>query len=142
MKLLQKLWNDEHGAINSIELILIGSVVLLGLIVGLAAYRDSLVNELADTARGIEALNQSYSYSADLDPDTGGFQNNVTKQFGDQNNDGNNAADAQVSVAVSICDAAGPSIGGSNFVDQPDAGEPVTITYVDAAGADENTPLP
>jgi len=130
MKLLHKLWHDEHGAINSIELILIGSVVLLGLIVGLAAYRDSLVNELADTARGIEALNQSYSYETDLGA---GFGNANTFEFGDL--DGNDATDdPRVEVEVSV--------GDSSFTDLPDAGEPVTITYTADPNADEGTPVP
>ncbi|QDU99209.1 hypothetical protein [Lignipirellula cremea] len=60
MSLLKRLWNDEVGAVVSIELILVGSILLLGLIVGLAALRDSINNELADLGGAVDELNQSF----------------------------------------------------------------------------------
>jgi len=64
MKLLKRLWNDEVGAVVSIELVLVGSVLLLGLIVGLAALRDSVNNELADLGSAVDEINQAFQINA------------------------------------------------------------------------------
>ena len=63
MSLFRSLWNDESGFIVSAELVLIATVVLLGLIIGLATLRDDIVNELADVGQAFGQLNQSYSYA-------------------------------------------------------------------------------
>src|SRR5579871_1160429 len=60
---LRRLWNDEAGFIVSAELVLIATVVLIGLIIGLATLRDDIVNELADVGDAFSELNQSYSYA-------------------------------------------------------------------------------
>ncbi len=58
---LKKLWNDERGFVNSMELILISTLAVLGLIVGLVAMRDAVVQELGDSALAVDELNQSYA---------------------------------------------------------------------------------
>ncbi|MBA2117889.1 Flp family type IVb pilin [Bremerella alba] len=58
---LKKLWNDERGFVNSMELILIATLAVLGLIVGLATFRDAVTQELGDSAAAVGQLNQSYS---------------------------------------------------------------------------------
>ena len=63
MSLLNRLWSDDSGFIVSAELVLIATVVLIGLIVGLATLRDDMVNELADVADAFSELNQSYSFA-------------------------------------------------------------------------------
>ncbi len=60
-QVLTRLWQDDAGFVISAELILVATIVVIGLIVGLAAYRDSIVQELGDTAAAVGALNQSYS---------------------------------------------------------------------------------
>ena len=64
MKLLQRLWNDEAGVVVSAELVLIGTLLVIGLIVGLSTLRDHVVQELADIAGAIGELDQGYSFSA------------------------------------------------------------------------------
>jgi hypothetical protein len=61
MKLVKRLWNDEAGFIVSAELILIATIVVIGLLVGLAAVRDGIVSELSDVAGALQDVNQSYS---------------------------------------------------------------------------------
>ena len=61
MSLFLTLWSDESGFIVSAELVLIATVVLIGLIIGLATLRDDMINELADVADAFSELNQSYS---------------------------------------------------------------------------------
>ena len=61
--MMKKLWNDEAGAILSAELVLIATILVIGMIVGLASLRDAVVTELADVGQAISNLNQSYSFS-------------------------------------------------------------------------------
>lgn len=64
MKTLAQLWNDEAGFIVSSELVLIATIVVIGLIAGLAGVRDSIVGELADVGAGIGEVEQSFSFGA------------------------------------------------------------------------------
>lgn len=58
---LKKIWNDERGFVNSTELILVATLAVIGMIVGLATFRDAVTQELADTGAAVGQLNQSYS---------------------------------------------------------------------------------
>lgn len=58
-----KLWNDEAGFIVSIELILIATIAVIGLIAGMASVRDAVVSELSDVAGAVQDLNQSYTFN-------------------------------------------------------------------------------
>lgn len=64
MKLLQKLWADEAGFIISAELVLVATIVVIGLIVGLATVRNQIVQELVDVGQAIGSISQSYAYGA------------------------------------------------------------------------------
>jgi len=59
----QTLWNDTSGFVVSIELILIATISVIGLIAGLTAVRDGVVSELSDVAGSVQDLNQSYTYN-------------------------------------------------------------------------------
>ena len=59
---LRRLWRDEAGFVVSAELVLIASILVIGLIVGLASLRDAVVGELADVAQAIGRTDQSYGY--------------------------------------------------------------------------------
>lgn len=58
---LLSLWRDERAYVHAAELILISTIAIIGLLVGLAAYRDAVVSELDDTGSAIGSLNQSYN---------------------------------------------------------------------------------
>lgn len=60
-KISLALWRDECGLIMSIELVFMASIAAIGMLVGLAAYRDGVVSELADNARAVGQVNQSYN---------------------------------------------------------------------------------
>jgi len=64
MSILNRLWNDEAGAVLSAEIVLVATILVIGSIVGLKSVRDAVVAELADVAQAIGDLNQTYSYSA------------------------------------------------------------------------------
>ncbi len=59
--LAKKLWNDNNGFVVSIELILIATIAVVGLIAGLTAVRDAVVSELSDVAGAVQDVNQSYA---------------------------------------------------------------------------------
>lgn len=63
-RVLSRLWNDEAGFVISSELVLVATILVIGMIVGLATIRDQVVQELADVAGAISDVNQSYSYSS------------------------------------------------------------------------------
>lgn len=63
MSLFHRLWNDEAGFVVSAELVLIATVLVIGLLVGLATVRDNIVMELADVADAFSEIVQSYSFS-------------------------------------------------------------------------------
>ncbi len=58
--MLKKLWNDESGAIVSLEIVLIGTILGIGMITGLTSLRDAVITELADLGGAIAWLDQSY----------------------------------------------------------------------------------
>ena len=64
LNLLKALRQDEHGVILSAEIVIVGSLLVIGLITGLACLQKSVNGELQDLAGAIGALDQSYSYSS------------------------------------------------------------------------------
>jgi len=63
MKVLAQLWRDDVGFVISSELILIATILVIGMIVGLATLRDQVVQELGDVGAAFSQLVQSYSFS-------------------------------------------------------------------------------
>ena len=62
MMLVKKLWNDEAGFVFSVELMLVATIAVIGLLAGLTAVRDAAVSELSDVAGAIQEVNQNYEY--------------------------------------------------------------------------------
>ena len=67
---MKKLWRDESGVILSMELVLLATIILIGCIVGLSAYRDSIVQELGDASAAVSSLQQGYEYNEIVDSGT------------------------------------------------------------------------
>ncbi|MCA9056984.1 MAG: branched-chain amino acid aminotransferase [Planctomycetaceae bacterium] len=63
MNLLNTLKNDENGFVVSAELVLVGTIVVLGMIVGLTELSFNVNQELEDLGSGIGAINQTYYYT-------------------------------------------------------------------------------
>ena len=61
--MLKTLWNDESGVILSAEIVLVGTILVLGMIVGLVALQSAIVAELGDLATAFADLDQSYNTS-------------------------------------------------------------------------------
>ena len=71
--LIQKFLWDECGATSVVDFLLMGALVGLGCLVGLATIRDHIVMQFNDVALALESLNQSYSVTI----------NGTTHQFSD-----------------------------------------------------------
>jgi hypothetical protein len=63
MNMLHKLSSDENGFIVSAELVLVGTILVLGMIVGLTELSYGVNEELEDVGSAIGAINQTYYYT-------------------------------------------------------------------------------
>jgi hypothetical protein len=61
MSLLHALWKDETGVILSAELVMLGTLGVVGATVGLHTAAKSVNEEMTDFARTMRSLDQSYS---------------------------------------------------------------------------------
>jgi hypothetical protein len=52
----------KGGFIVSAELVLIATIMVLGLLIGMVAVRDTLIGELVDCGQAFGSLNQSHEY--------------------------------------------------------------------------------
>jgi hypothetical protein len=60
MLLLKRLWRDERGVVLSAEAVLLGSIGVIGAVVGLGTVTHAVNEELEETAFAIRSLDQSY----------------------------------------------------------------------------------
>jgi Flp pilus assembly pilin Flp len=59
---MQRLWLDDRGALIATEWVFVATILVIGLVVGLKAVQQAVVNELEEVAGAIGSLNQSYSF--------------------------------------------------------------------------------
>ena len=59
---LHSLVVDDRGFIVSMELVLIATIAVIGLLAGYTAMRDAVVAELSDVGGAIQDMNQSFQY--------------------------------------------------------------------------------
>ncbi len=75
--LLQRVWNEDQGVLT-FEWILLVTIVILGIVGGLSAARDAIIDELGDVGGAVIAVDQSWSIEvSDCDPcqwDFGSFE--------------------------------------------------------------------
>ncbi|QDT91204.1 hypothetical protein [Gimesia algae] len=60
MNLLKNFWYDEAGLVMSAELVVLGTVGVLGATVGLSAASTAINDEMVEFSEAIRSLNQSY----------------------------------------------------------------------------------
>ncbi len=63
MNILNALKNDENGFIVSAELVLVGTILVIGMIVGLTELSYGVNEELEDVGSAIGCINQTYYYT-------------------------------------------------------------------------------
>jgi hypothetical protein len=57
--MFRKLWDDQSGAILSAELVVLGTIMVVGVATGLASIRDAVITELNDFATVVSTMDQS-----------------------------------------------------------------------------------
>ena len=69
MKLvLSRMWKEEDGVL-SFEWVLLVTLLTIGIVSGLSAARDAIIDELGDVAQAMQSLDQSYTIDFPLDVD-------------------------------------------------------------------------
>lgn len=63
MNIFTALWNDENGFIVSAEIVLVGTILVLGVIVGLTELSFGVNQELEDLGSAVGSINQSFYYT-------------------------------------------------------------------------------
>ena len=91
--MFQGFLRSEDGFLLSSEALLIGTIAVLGLLVGLVSVRDAVVQELGDFAQAMGLLNQSYTYQGVADSVSGTTQGGTFADTAD-NSDAAAATDA------------------------------------------------
>lgn len=61
--MMKSLWNDESGVILSAEIVLIGTILVLGMIVGLVELQCAVIAELSDLSSALGNFDQSFQIS-------------------------------------------------------------------------------
>lgn len=59
-RILQRIWNEDEGVLT-FEWILLVTLLTIGVVGGIAAVRDAIIDELGDVAQAMLALDQSYT---------------------------------------------------------------------------------
>ena len=60
MKSVMRMWKEEDGVL-SFEWVLLLTLLTIGIVSGVAAARDAIIDELGDVAEAMLALDQSYT---------------------------------------------------------------------------------
>ena len=61
---LLRFFSDESGFLLSSEAVLLGTITILGMIVGLAEVSNSVVEELGDFSQAVAWLSQDFSFTS------------------------------------------------------------------------------
>lgn len=62
---LQSLWTEQDGAL-SFEWCIVATLLVFGIVSGLSAARDGMIDELSDVSDVLLSLDQSYSFEGIL----------------------------------------------------------------------------
>jgi len=58
--MMQRIWNEEDGVL-SFEWVLLVTLLVLGIVTGVSAARDAVIDELGDVAQAMVSVAQSYT---------------------------------------------------------------------------------
>lgn len=81
--LWQKLLADETGVVLSSEIALVGTVGVLGMVVGLEAVTSAVTSELNDLSNAFGSVSQSYNYNSISKPGHAWFSGSGFNDRGD-----------------------------------------------------------
>ena len=94
MSLFTQFWNDSNGFIVSAELVLIATILVLGVVVGMAEIASGINQELEDVGAAFGRVNQSYRIS--------GFSGTKAEKLGSIFVDGPDECDSEHDI---VCDS-------------------------------------
>jgi Flp pilus assembly pilin Flp len=60
--MMVRLWHDDSGALLATEWVFMATILVIGLIVGLRAVQQAVLNEMEEFAGAIGSLSQSFSF--------------------------------------------------------------------------------
>jgi Flp pilus assembly pilin Flp len=99
--LIRNFTRDTSGVVVAIDQVLLTTIMSIGVLAGLTAYRDSLVQEMGDVAVALDHLDQTYTYTV----------NGVTSQYNDTITLTDPAGAPPAGISVSVAVAPGPETG-------------------------------
>lgn len=114
-KLLSRMWRDQEGVL-SFEWTMLASLLTVGVVAGVAAVRDSVIDEMADLTYAMTSLDQSYRIQGPLvlsvhTPDFYGSGGSYrVNEF---------RGDRSVSQGLGVMGSTGSTAAGSLFLDAP-----------------------
>ncbi|WP_299468641.1 hypothetical protein [uncultured Gimesia sp.] len=73
MGIAREFWSDERGSVSPFATVLMVTILVIGIIPGVATLRDHIVQKFGDMAVALESLDQSYSFTV----------NGVTSEYDD-----------------------------------------------------------
>ncbi len=59
-RILRRMWNEDDGVLT-FEWVLLVTLLTIGIVSGVAAARDAIIDELGDVAQAMLALDQTYT---------------------------------------------------------------------------------
>jgi Flp pilus assembly pilin Flp len=68
MKIMSRMWKEEDGVL-SFEWVLLVTLLTIGIVSGISAARDAIIDELGDVAQAMLSLDQSYTIDFPLNVD-------------------------------------------------------------------------
>ena len=95
---LSRMWKEEDGVL-SFEWVLLVTLLTIGIVSGISAARDAIIDELGDVAQAMLALDQSYTIDFPLNVDV-------------HTVDGTSASDSSFTDALQYTDCARTSLLG------------------------------
>ena len=63
---LKRIWSEDEGVL-SFEWVLLVTLLTIGIVGGIAAARDAIIDELGDVAEAAMSIDQSFEMPADVD---------------------------------------------------------------------------
>ena len=116
-QIMRKLFNDEAGFVISAELVLVLTIAVLGMVVGLVAVRDAILNEMNDLSAAFGAIDQSFSYTGAFKEKNGGKPHGII--FGSGFRDRGDDCDCKPLEYLDTCGKRDSSSGAINEGNDP-----------------------
>ncbi len=92
MQIARDFWSDQGGSVSPFATVLMVTILVIGIIPGIATLRDHIVQKYGDMAVSLETIDQSYSFTV----------NGVTSEYVDSNSLTDPGGDAPADLDLTI----------------------------------------